>query len=169
MTAASAKSGGRAGETRSDVPSYTKLVLFLCAVLTAGFAIGLLNPPGQWYSTLSKPPANPPNYVFAPVWSVVYVVIAIAGWRVWEHENNRTGKAIWAGQMALNFAWSPVFFTLHSTRGALVIIIAMLATILAFVARQWSRDRWSALLFAPYVVWVSFATFLNASIVLLNP
>ena len=169
MIEALANSGGRAGEARSGAPSYAKLVLFLCVVLAAGFAIGLLNPPGEWYSTLSKPPFNPPRYVFAPVWSVVYVLIAFAGWRVWEHRDDWTGKVLWVGQMALNFAWSPVFFTLHFTKGALVIIVAMLLTILAFVAREWSRDRWSALLFAPYALWVSFATVLNASIVVLNP
>lgn len=70
--------------------------------------------------------------------------------------------------MAMNFAWSPTFFAIHSTKGALIIIVAMLLTILAFIAHQWSRDRLSALLFVPYALWVSFATVLNASIVMLN-
>ena len=167
MTEASTKSQGRAGEIRPIVP-HVRLALFLCMILVLGFTIGLLNPPGQWYAALSKPPFNPPNYVFAPVWSVIYLLIAIAGWRVWEHKNDWTGKSLWVGQMALNFSWSPVFFTLHSMKSAQVIIIAMLLTILAFVAQQWSRDRWSALLFVPYALWVSFASVLNASMVVLN-
>ena len=70
--------------------------------------------------------------------------------------------------MALNFGWSPTFFTMHSTIVALIIIVGMLVIIVAFIANQWSRDRLSALQFTPYAMWVSFATVLNASIFLLN-
>ena len=149
-------------------PSYVSLALFVIAVVGAGFAIGILNPPGQWYAALSKPPFNPPSYVFAPVWSVMYLLIAVAGWRVWTALGEAIGKLLWSAQMALNFAWSPIFFTVHSTKGALIIIVGMLLTILAFIAHHWSRDRLSALLFMPYALWVSFATVLNAGIVILN-
>lgn len=149
-------------------PGYVSLALFVIAVVGAGFAIGILNPPGQWYAALSKPPFNPPNYVFGPVWSVIYLLIAVAGWRVWTALGEAIGKLLWSAQMALNFAWSPIFFTVHSTKGALIIIVGMLLTILAFIAHHWSRDRLSALLFMPYALWVSFATVLNASIVMLN-
>ncbi|MGO4513736.1 tryptophan-rich sensory protein [Bradyrhizobium sp. MOS001] len=142
--------------------------MFVIAVVGAGFAIGMLNPPGQWYAALSKPSFNPPNYIFGPVWSVIYLLIAVAGWRVWAAQGEAIGKFNWSAQMVLNFAWSPIFFTIHSTKGALIVIVAMLLTILAFIAYQWSRDRLSALLFAPYALWVSFATILNASIVILN-
>jgi tryptophan-rich sensory protein len=152
----------------SGKPSYVSLALFVIAVVGVGFAIGMLNPPGQWYAALSKPSFNPPNYIFGPVWSVIYLLIAMAGWRVWTAQREAVGKFLWGTQMALNFAWSPVFFTIHSIKGALIIILAMLLTILAFIAQQWSRDRLSALLLTPYALWVSFATVLNASIVMLN-
>ena len=99
---------------------------------------------------------------------MIYLLIAMAGWRVWTAQREAGGKFLWGTQMALNFAWSPVFFTIHSIKGALIIILAMLLTILAFIAQQWSRDRLSALLLTPYALWVSFATVLNASIVMLN-
>ncbi len=144
------------------------MALFIVAVVGAGFAIGMLNPPGQWYATLSKPAFNPPNYVFGPAWSAIYLLIAVAGWRIWTEPGELVGKFLWGAQMALNFAWSPIFFTVHSPKGALIIIVAMLVTIVVFIAHQWSRDRLAALLFAPYALWVSFATILNASIVMLN-
>ena len=147
---------------------YVSLALFVIAVIGVGFAIGMLNPPGQWYAALSKPSFNPPNYIFGPVWSVIYLLIAVAGWRVWEAQGEVLGKFLWGAQMALNFAWSPMFFTVHSIKGALIIIVAMLLSILAFIVHQWSRDRLSAVLFTPYALWVSFATVLNASIVMLN-
>lgn len=153
---------------RSEEPSYVRLALFVIAVLGIGFVIGILNPPGQWYAALSKPSINPPNYVFGPVWSVIYLLIAVVGWRVWTAQGETVGKFLWGAQMGLNFAWSPMFFTVHSIKGALIIILAMLLTILAFISHRWSRDRLSAMLFAPYALWVSFATVLNASLLMLN-
>ena len=149
-------------------PSYVSLALFVIAVAGAGFAIGILNPPGQWYAALSKPSFNPPNNVFAPVWLVIYLLIAVAGWRVWTARGETIGKLLWVAQVALNFAWSPIFFTVHSPKSALIIIVAMLATIFAFIVHQWSHDRFVALLFAPYALWVLFAAVLNASIVMQN-
>jgi tryptophan-rich sensory protein len=105
--------------------------------------------------------------VFAPVWTILYVLIAIAGARTFARGRGR-GFALWLAQLALNFAWSPVFFGLHRPVAALVIVGALLATIVAFIATQWATDRPSALLFVPYAAWVAFATLLNASIVALN-
>src|SRR5689334_20964229 len=90
---------------RSGKPSYVSLALFVIAVLAVGFAIGMVNPPGRWYAALNKPSFNPPNYVFGPVWSVIYVLIAVAGWRVWKAQGEAVGKFFWGAQMALNFAW----------------------------------------------------------------
>ena len=98
----------------------------------------------------------------------MYVLIAVAGWHTWEAEKAIPAKALWAGQMALNFVWSPLFFTVHSLGGALFVIVALLIAIVLFIAPQWSRDRLAALLFAPYAASVGFASALNASILLLN-
>lgn len=144
--------------------SLTYLV-FLAVVLSGGLAIGAVTRPDGWYAALAKPPFNPPNWVFAPVWTLLYVTIAIAGARTYERVN---GFALWVAQMALNFAWTPVFFALHRPAAALVIVIALLATILLFIRVRWNADRVSALLFVPYAAWTAFAMLLNASIVVLN-
>jgi translocator protein len=145
-----------------------RLMLFVVLVLGTGFAAGLLNPPGSWYAALAKPWFNPPNWVFAPVWSIVYLLVAIAGWRTWERDRNSMAMTLWWAQMALNFLWSPIFFTAHRPAVALAVILMLLVAILAFIARQWSADRFSAVLFIPYAAWVGFASVLNFEIVRLN-
>ena len=99
---------------------------------------------------------------------MVYLLVAIAGWRTWEAESNRLSIALWWTQMALNFIWSPVFFTAPRPLAALATILMLLVSILAFVAKQWSDDRISAALFIRYAAWVSFASILNFEIVRLN-
>jgi tryptophan-rich sensory protein len=103
--------------------------------------------------------------VFAPVWTLLYGMIAVAGARTYERVN---GFTLWVAQLALNFAWTPAFFLLHRPVLALVIIASLLAVIMTFITTRWSADRISALLFVPYAAWVAFATLLNASLVVLN-
>lgn len=145
-----------------------RLAFFIALVLGGGFAIGLMNPPGSWYAGLAKPCFNPPNWVFAPIWSVVYLLVAIVGWRTWEAGTNRMAMSLWGVQMTLNFLWSPVFFTAQRPLAALVLILILLCAIVAFIARQWSIDRISGALFIPYGAWVTFASILNFEIVRLN-
>jgi translocator protein len=147
---------------------YLPLALFILLVVGGGSLIGATNTPGPWYEALAKPPFNPPNWIFGPVWSILYVMIAVAGWRIWRMKQTGGAMAVWWLQLGLNFLWSPVFFTVQSIGGALVVVLAMLASILAFIVLAWNRDRLSALLFIPYAAWVSFATLLNASILYLN-
>ena len=118
---------------------------------------------------LQKPALNPPNWIFGPVWTTLYVLIGIAGARIFIRERGTWLPKTWFIQMALNFAWSPVFFSLHRPDLSLVILAFMLVAILAFIAMAWNRDRPSALLFLPYAAWVSFAGYLNAAIWWLNP
>jgi len=145
-----------------------RLAAFVLAVTAIGFAIGATNLPGGWYAGLNKPSFNPPNWVFAPVWSAIYVVIAVAGWRMWERAGQGLGRSLWATQMLLNFVWSPVFFSAHAIGAALAIIGALLVAIVSFIVSQWRNDRIAALLFLPYAAWVAFAASLNANIWLLN-
>ena len=140
-------------------------LVFLVIVLGGGLAIGAVARPDGWYTALAKPPFNPPNWVFAPVWSLLYVMIAVAGARSYERAG---GFAMWVAQMALNFAWTPAFFLLHRPAVALAIVVALLVVILAFIRACWTADRVSALLFVPYAAWVAFATLLNAASVVLN-
>ncbi|QGM48172.1 tryptophan-rich sensory protein [Methylocystis heyeri] len=144
------------------------LILFLLLVVGGGLAIGILTAPGEWYAGLAKPPFNPPGFVFAPVWTVLYVLIAIAGWRSFEQDRSSAPMKLWWAQLALNFLWSPVFFAAHRIGLAFLVIVALLAAILAFVATCWRKDRPAALLFAPYAAWVGFAAALNGAIWQLN-
>ena len=146
---------------------------FFIVLLGCGSLIGLVVRPDTWYGTLNKAPFNPPDWVFAPVWTALYVMIAIAGWRTWLRGRSNGGwrstpMKLWIAQTALNFSWTPVFFGAHRPIAALVIIIALLAVIVAFIFAAWPRDRIAALLFVPYALWVAFASVLNGAIVVLN-
>jgi len=137
-------------------------------VLGGGLLIGYATLPGAWYASLVKPPFNPPNWVFGPAWTLLYVLIAIAGWRTWRREPTGAALKVWGVQLILNFAWSPTFFGAKMMGPALVVIVCLLASIVLFIASVWNRDRLSGWLFAPYAAWVAFATVLNASLLGLN-
>ena len=148
--------------------SLITLICFIVLVLGGGTLIGFMTLPGEWYAGLVKPSFNPPNWIFAPVWTLLYIMVAIAGWRTWQRGARSTAMAVWFVQLALNFIWSPVFFGAHRPGAALVVIVALLAAILTFIVLCWPRDRAAALLFAPYAAWVAFATLLNGAIWQLN-
>ncbi|MGG2477542.1 TspO/MBR family protein, partial [Rhizobium sp. BR5] len=93
--------------------------------------IGVNNVPGEWYQSLQKPFFNPPNWIFGPVWTTLYVLIGIAGARTWISKLMGTRMRLWFTQMVLNFLWSPIFFGMQSPTGALVIIIPMFICIIA--------------------------------------
>lgn len=146
----------------------TMYIVFVVVVVAIGALIGVNNVPGEWYQSLQKPFFNPPNWIFGPVWTTLYVLIGIAGARTWIRKRMGTRMRLWFTQMVLNFLWSPIFFGMQSPAGALIIIIPMLVCILAFIALTYRRDRISMWLFVPYALWVAFATVLNASIGILN-
>jgi len=139
--------------------------VFVAAVVVIGAAIGITTVPGEWYATLVKPWFSPPNWVFGPVWTVLYILIGCVGARKWLYGG---AVGLWWGQMALNFLWSPVFFAAHQPLLALLVIICMWVLIALFIRREWTADRLSAVMFVPYLAWVSLATALNAAIVVLN-
>jgi benzodiazapine receptor len=143
-------------------------LLFIVVVVGIGAVIGINNVPDAWFTALDKPPFNPPNWLFGPVWSTLYVLIGIAGARAFLRDSSGPATLVWAGQMVLNFVWTPIWFTLHLLWPAFAIIAALLILILTFIAINWKRDRLSALLFVPYAAWVAFASMLNLSIAILN-
>jgi translocator protein len=144
------------------------LIFFLVLTVGGGLFIGLMTRPDEWYANLSKPWFTPPNSIFGPVWTLLYVMVAIAGWRTFMRGPPAGPITVWTIALVLNFAWSPVFFRLHSPLAALFVIVVLLAAIIAFTALAWPRDTLSALLFAVYAAWVLFATILNAAIYRLN-
>lgn len=127
-------------------------------------AIGFRAKPDRWFRSLTKPSFNPPSWVYAPVWTLLYLLMAIAAWLVWRDggwERQAFPLSLYLVQLVLNAAWTPLFFGAHRLGLALVDIVlqwfAIAATLLAF-ARVDAVAGW---LFAPYLAWVSFATVLN--------
>ncbi len=144
------------------------LVSFLILVVGGGLGIGALTVPGTWYAGLAKPAFNPPNWIFGPVWTCLYVLIAIAGSRTYRRDRRGVAMKAWWTQLALNFAWPVAFFAAHAVAAALVVVLALLGTIVAFMVASRRPDPVVAWLFAPYAAWVAFATVLNGSILALN-
>lgn len=140
-------------------------ILAALGVAIIGGLIGYLNIPGEWYQSLQKPFFTPPNWAFGPIWTTLYLLIGWVGAR--KYLQGGEGK-LWLLQMVLNFLWSPVFFGLQLPVAGLVIILALLASIMVFTLREWNSDRLSAVLFLPYLAWVTLASCLNLGIVFLN-
>lgn len=149
----------------------------LLAIVAACLAVGAIggavtsSSVGTWYQQLRKPSFNPPNWIFAPVWTALYIAMAVAAWRVWRQrglEGARSALVLFAAQLALNLGWSVLFFGVRQIGLALVEILILLATIVAMALAFRRVDGIAALLLIPYVLWVSFATVLNAAIWRLN-
>ncbi len=155
--------------TRPTSPrDWLLLVGFLIIVVGVSSAIGIFNVPGEWYQSLNKPPFTPPNWLFGPVWTTLYILIAIAGWRTFRAGSTNVPMRFWCAQMVLNWLWSPLWFTLHWTWVAFGVIVLIFASIIGFILTSWNRDRVSALLFVPYALWVGFASVLNFAVAVLN-
>lgn len=155
----------------AKVHNWLALCGFVVLTLAVGAAAGFATRSGVagWYGSLAKPSFNPPNWVFAPVWTTLYVLMAISAWRVWRAR----GLFAWPLQLFfiqlfLNFAWSFIFFSAHWIGIALVEIVILLVAIAGMAACFLKIDRVAALLLVPYLFWVSFAALLNAELYRLN-
>jgi len=153
-----------------DFSSFLVLVGFIAACTLAA-ATGAVIRPGIWYERLAKPDWRPPNRLFAPVWSVLYLMIAASGWSVWR-EAGFAGAAgpltLYAAQLLLNAAWTPVFFGLHRIGLGFAILVALWLAIGATIGAFYSVSVTAAVLLVPYLAWVSFAGALNYAILRLN-
>jgi len=142
--------------------------------LAIGFVASLFTRPqiAGWYSTLNKPSFNPPNWLFAPVWTSIYIMIAIAAYLVWKRRDNTRAYSvaifIYSVQLALNFSWSIIFFGLHGIWPALIVILLLWVSIILNIRWFNKFNSTAAWLLVPYLAWVSFASLLNLSIYLLN-
>jgi len=146
------------------------LALLASLLLAFGAAfLGAQSGPGEWYAGLRKPSWNPPGWVFGPVWTVLYAAMAVAAWRVWKAGDSRPALALYAVQLALNAAWSWLFFGLHRPGLAFVDIVALWAAILATTLAFFPKDRAAGWLMVPYLAWVSFAAVLNFTLWRMNP
>lgn len=148
------------------------LAAFMVLTLAAGFLAGQATTPNiaSWYNGLVKPSFNPPNWVFAPVWTTLYVLMAVAVWRVWRAAGGwHTAIALWALQLGLNVAWSFIFFGAHNPGAALAELVVLWAAVLVTLVACGRVDRVAGWLLIPYWLWVSFAGVLNFWVWRLNP
>jgi len=159
---------------RMRLKSITRLSLCLLLCLGVGVLEGLVTRPEipTWYASLAKPSWTPPPLAFPIAWTLLYSLMAVSFWRLWDLEERspaRNRAMTWfLIQLALNALWSPVFFGWHGARTALAIIVALLVAIAATVATASRVDRLAAWLLAPYMLWVAYATTINLGVVALN-
>jgi translocator protein len=141
----------------------------LCVAVGAGAGFATSQSVADWYPTLAKPSWTPPSWLFGPVWTVLYVMMAVAAWLVWKRgAMARPALLIFFLQLALNLAWSLLFFGLRSPFAGLIDIILMWITIVATILAFYSHNRIAAVLLVPYFAWVTFAAALNAAIWMMN-
>ena len=159
----------------NSTPDLFGLMLVVFLVICFGAAsIGSLftsSSVDTWYAQLKKPTFNPPKWIFGPVWSVLYFLMAVSAWLVWRNAGWKEGGAallLFLGQLALNVAWSGVFFGLRQPGMALLVIFSLLATIIATAVAFLPFSRTAFWLMTPYAAWVSFASLLNFAIWRLN-
>ena len=149
-----------------------KLILAIAISEAAGIigSVFTVSAIPNWYAGLVKPAFNPPSWVFGPVWAILYLLMGVALWLIWKSDSPQKIKAIWlfAAQLVLNAIWLPVFFGLHSVGDALAIIVLLWAAIVLTIFVFAKISKTAAYLLIPYILWVSFALYLNYSIWVLN-
>ncbi|MFY7842512.1 MAG: TspO/MBR family protein [Rhabdochlamydiaceae bacterium] len=142
------------------------LLIWMIIVFSIGFIIGSLTKSqiSTWYETLNKSPLTPPNSIFPLVWSILYVILAICGWKLWmdskEHDI-MTAKILYIIQLGLNWSWTPLFFQYHLTGISLLVLVMMdlLTSLIIFFI--YPRIKILAFLMLPYLIWILLATYLN--------
>lgn len=154
-----------------DSGSIIALAVFAGATFAAA-ASGAIFKPGEWYENLRHPSWRPPNWVFPVVWTPMYAAIAAAGFLVWRETGWAGGMvpfAVFAVQLLLNFAWSWLFFGLHRPDWALIEVVFLWLSIAATIAVFMPVSALAGWILVPYLLWVGFASFLNWTLVRLNP
>lgn len=142
------------------------LVFTALVVLAASTGMHFL--PGDWYAALNKPVWTPPNWVFPVAWTILYAMIAVAGWLVWQAAGWSPAVLIWGVGLFFNGFWSYLMFGRHDIAIALADIVQLWVTILVFIVAAWHVERRASYLYLPYLAWVSFAAALNFEIWRLN-
>ncbi|MFP4070426.1 MAG: TspO/MBR family protein [Desulfovibrionales bacterium] len=151
----------------THVPS---LIVFCASVFLVAL-FGSQFQPDAWYRSLDLPAWQPPGWVFAPVWTVLYLFIALSGWMVWKERGRKARIALgfWGVQLLINGLWSWIFFGLHRPGLALADIVLLLITLALTLVMFWRISRPATLLLVPYFLWVAYAATLNLAIWRMNP
>ena len=155
---------------RSDI---IKLIVSVAVPLVAGLgsSVFTINSISTWYAALNKPWFNPPNAVFGPVWTILYILMGLALFLIWRSPRNRTrdiGIALFAAQLIVNVIWTLGFFGLQNILYGLLTIVPLWVLIAATIYQFYKVDRRASYLLVPYILWVTIATALNVSVYLLN-
>ncbi len=156
------------------INSILKCALFILACEAAGIlgSIFTMSEIPTWYATLNRPQLSPPNWIFGPVWTTLYALMGIAAYIIWEKgvKNVKVQKAlaVFGAQLVLNTLWSIIFFGLHNPRGAFAIVVALWACIIWTMVEFARFSKTAAALLFPYILWVSFASYLNYMLAILN-
>jgi tryptophan-rich sensory protein len=155
------------------MPKSIKLIIAILLPMVIGGFSGFLtaNAINGWYSTLQQPTFNPPNWVFGPVWSTLYLIMGISFYRIWilpVSKERSLAIGVFVGQMILNFFWSLIFFKWHLIGVALAEIILMWVMIATMILRFKKLDAAAGLMNVPYLLWVTFASALNGAYFILN-
>ncbi len=144
------------------------LIVLLLLCLGTGFLGSLATTPNidGWYAEIQKPSWNPPNTVFAPVWTILYILMALAAWMVWRRADAKRGIPLFLFilQLVLNGVWSYLFFAMHSPSAGMIDIVALWFLIFATIIAFWKISPWAGIIMIPYLAWVSFASALNFAI-----
>lgn len=157
-----------------NVREFLKLLgcIFICELTGILGTIFTINSIPAWYSQLDKPFFAPPNWIFGPVWTILYLLMGISIYLIirdgWKKKKIKNAAMFFAIQLALNFIWTPIFFGLRSPLLGLIIIATMWVFIVITILKFYRISKPAAYLLIPYLLWVSFATLLNASILFLN-
>jgi translocator protein len=159
------------GKSRDIIKLVISIVVCQCAGIIGSIFTTAAIP--TWYATLQKPSFTPPNWLFAPAWVTLYLLMGIAAFLIWrqglEQKGVKSALIIFLVQLVLNALWSVVFFGLQSPLYGVVVILALWVVILLTILRFFKLSTAAGALLLPYILWVSFATALNVSLWVLNP
>lgn len=141
----------------------------VCGILVALVSLGgALFPAGDWYAALAKPPGTPPSYFFPLAWTLLYIGMAVAAWRVWRRRGIGRELGLFVLQLLLNAAWMPLAFGAHRLGLALLVAVALWVVVGATVRDFWRADSLAALLLLPYFAWMIYVIYLNIGLLGLN-
>lgn len=158
------------GSPGSSTP-WPALVGFVGLTLLVGAVDAAITAPAirTWYLSLLHPPGTPPNWLFGPVWTVLYLMIAVAAWLAWQQPWHRRALLLWGWQLLANALWMPIFFGLHQIGAALAEVVVVLMLAVLTTAEFVRLSRPAAILMLPYLLWTCYAAYLNAGFWWLNP
>jgi translocator protein len=145
------------------------VVCFIAGGIGSAFTFKAIS---TWYAELKKPPYTPPKWVFGPVWTILYILMGISVFLIWQSELTSSGATLaftlfWI-QLCVNALWSVIFFGIKSKGGGVIVILVLWFLILATIVASFSVSRWAGVLLIPYIVWVSIASYLNIGVWWLN-